>query len=74
MMNIVFTMLQEILLSILGRIAFKSIAERFMTRLFIYALKKLESYSSNDVVEGTANDLINQLKGKKLAVIDKLGK
>ena len=74
MFSIVLTMMKEILLSIAGRIAFKSIAERFATRLIIYGLKKLESYPSNDVVKGTADDLIKQLQGKKLAVIDKEAK
>jgi hypothetical protein len=38
--------------------------------LVIFGLKKLESYSTNQVVDATVNDIINSLKGKGLKVID----
>ena len=72
MVNIAFTMLQEIMMSIIGKIAFKAIGERFATRLVIYGLEKLKTYSSNDVVDDTIVDVVNQLKGKKLKVVDEL--
>ena len=63
-------MLKEILLSMVAKVAFKAVAERFATRLVVYGLEKLESYSTNYVVKDTVNDIKNQLKGKGLKVID----
>jgi hypothetical protein len=53
-----------------AKVAFKAVAERFATRLVVYGLEKLESYSTNYVVKDTVNDIKNQLKGKGLKVID----
>ena len=70
MINIAFVLLKEILLSMIAKVAFKAVAERFATRLVVYGLEKLESYSTNYVVKDTVNDIKNQLKGKGLKVID----
>jgi hypothetical protein len=70
MINIAFVLLKEILLSMVAKVAFKAVAERFATRLVVYGLEKLESYSTNYVVKDTVNDIKNQLKGKGLKVID----
>ena len=70
MINIAFVLLKEILLSMVAKVAFKAVAERFDTRLVVYGLEKLESYSTNYVVKDTVNDIKNQLKGKGLKVID----
>ena len=70
MVGIAFTLLKEILLSIVGRVAFKAIAERFFTRFLIYSAVKLEEYSTNDVVDGFARDIQDSLRGKKLRAID----
>lgn len=72
MINIMFTMLKEILLSLIGKIAFKAIGERFATRLVIFGLNQLKSYSTNDVVQETVDDIIASLKGKRLKVADEL--
>ena len=73
MVGILFTMLKEIFLSLVAKIAFKAVLERFSTRLVIYGLEKLKNYSSNEVVDETVQDVINQLKGKGLKVVDELG-
>ena len=73
MTSILFTMLKEIFLSLVAKIAFKTVLERFATRLVVYGLNKLRDYSENEVVDSTVDDVINQLKGKKLKVIDELG-
>jgi hypothetical protein len=70
MINIVFTLVKEMLLSMVGRVMGKAIMERFATRLVIYGLNKLKDYSTNDVVDETVQDIIDKLKGKKLKVID----
>ena len=73
MTTIAYSLLRETFLSLAGKLAFRVLAERFMTRLVIYGLEKLRSYSTNEVVEGTVQDIISQLKGKKLKVVDELG-
>ena len=70
MVGIAFTMLKEILFGLVGQIAFKVIAERFDTRLVIYGLNKLKEKSTNDVIDDTVSDIIGQLKGKKLKVVE----
>jgi len=72
MTTILFTALKEIFLSLLAKIAFKAVGERFATRLVVYGLNKLKDYSTNEVVDETVDDVINQLKGKKLQVIEQL--
>ena len=73
MTTILFTMLKEIFLSLFAKIAFKVVLERFSTRLVIYGLEKLKGYSTNEVVDETVQDVISQLKGKGLKVVDDLG-
>lgn len=73
MVNILFTMLKEIFLSLIAKVAFKVVLERFSTRLVIYGLEKLKNYSTNEVVDETVQDVINQLKGKGLKVVEDLG-
>ena len=73
MVGILFSILKETLFALVAKIAFKAVAERFATRLVIYGLEKLKDYSTNDVVDGTVQDIVNQLKGKRLKVMDELG-
>lgn len=70
MTSILFNLLKETFLALIAKIAFRTIAERFMTRLVIYGLQKLKAYSENDVVDETVQDIIDQLKGKRLKVVD----
>ena len=73
MTTIAYSLLRETFLSLVGKLAFRVLAERFMTRLVVYGLEKLRGYTTNEVVEETVTDIISQLKGKKLKVIDELG-
>ena len=70
MVGIIYSLLKEATLSILGKVAWKAIFERFYTRLVIYGLNKIKDMSSNDVVDETVDDIINSLKGKRLKVIE----
>lgn len=72
MITILFTMLKEIFLSLVAQIAFKVVLERFSTRLVIYGLNQLKDYSTNEVVDETVQDIISQLRNKKLKVVDDL--
>ena len=60
---------KDILMGLLLKVAFKPILERFVTRLVIAGLKSLAKWSTNDVLEKTVEDIIDQLDGKKLKVI-----
>ena len=69
MVSIIFVMIKEILLSMVARVAFKAVAERFATRLVVYGLKKLESYSTNEVTTGLVQDILASLEGKGLKAL-----
>ena len=73
MTTIAYSLLREVFLSLVGKLTFRVLAERFATRLVIYGLEKLRSYSTNDLVEETVQDVMSQLKGKRLKVIEELG-
>jgi hypothetical protein len=70
MTSVLYVLLKEMVLSMAGKVMWGAVAERFATRLVVYGLEKLESYSTNYVVKDTVNDIKNQLKGKGLKVID----
>ena len=72
MISILFTALKEIFLSLLAKVAFKAVGERFATRLVVYGLDKIKDYSDNDVVDETVDDIVISLTGKRLKVIDEL--
>lgn len=70
MVTVVWVLIQEIFLGMIGKVAGKVVAERFATRLVVYGLNKLKDNSENTVVQETVDDVINKLKGNKLSVID----
>ena len=61
--------LKETILSLLGRVMWKAIAERMATRLVVYGLKKLEGYSTNEVTSGLVQDILASLEGKGLKAL-----
>ena len=71
MASIAWNLIKEVLLAIAGRIAFKAILERFVTRVIIQGLRWLSKLSSNDVVDQTVQDIISQLRGKRLTEADR---
>lgn len=72
MNSILISILKETVLALFAKITFKTLAERFATRLVIYGLGKLKDYSTNEVVDSTVEDIIRQLQGKRLRVVDDL--
>jgi hypothetical protein len=68
--SILAPLFKEVGLAMIGKLFGKVIVERFMTRVVVYGLSKLKSYSTNDVVDATVDDVIALLKNKKLKVID----
>jgi len=67
---ILFTLIKETTLTMLGRVAWSTIFERFYTRLVVTGLEKLESMSTNDLERDTVHDVLVSLQGKKLKVIE----
>lgn len=70
MHKIIWLVLKETLLAMVAKVAWKAVAERFLTRLVIYGLEKLRDMSTNDVLQTTVNDIITSLQGKRLVVAD----
>ena len=64
--------LKETFMALAGKIAFKAILERAITRVVIKGLEKLASMSTNTVAKDTVQDIVDSLRGKKLKVIDEL--
>jgi len=69
MTQILYMVLKETILSLLGRVIWKAIAERMATRLVVYGLKKLEGYSTNEVTSGLVKDILASLEGKGLKAL-----
>ena len=69
MTQILYMVLKETILSLLGRVMWKAIAERMATRLVVYGLKKLEGYSTNEVTSGLVKDILASLEGKGLMAL-----
>lgn len=67
---IILLAIKEMLLSLVAKVAWKAVAERFVTRGVIWGLKKLRDMSTNDVLDDTLTDIITSLSGKRLHVIE----
>ena len=69
MTGILMLILKETFLSLIGRIAFKAIAERAITRVVVKGLKKLSTMTGNDVTDDIVKDILASLEGKKLKAL-----
>ena len=69
MTNILYMLIKEMVLSMIGKVMWKAIAERLATRLVVYGLKKLEGYSTNEVTSGLVKDILASLEGKGLKAL-----
>jgi len=69
MTNILYMLIKEMVLSMIGKVMWKAIAERLATRLVVYGLKKLEGYSTNEVTSGLVQDILASLEGKGLKAL-----
>ena len=72
MTPILINILKEATLSMIGKISWDVVFERFYTRAVVHGLNKIKDMETNEVVDDTVEDIINELKGKKLKVIDEL--
>jgi hypothetical protein len=73
MTSVLIKLLKETFMTLLGRLTFQVLVERFATRLVVYGLEKIQAQATNDVTKDTVQDVLNQLQGKKLKVIEGLG-
>ena len=69
MTQILYMLIKEMVLSMIGKVMWKAIAERLATRLVVYGLKKLEGYSTNEVTSGLVQDILASLEGKGLKAL-----
>lgn len=56
----------ELLTSLIAKITWEVVLERFATRLVIWGLETLKGLTTNDVVQGTVEDILQSLQGKRL--------
>ena len=70
---IIGSLLYETITIMITKIAWGTIAERFFTRLALYCLEKLKKRLTNELSQKTIDDFIQNLKGKRLKVIDDIG-
>ena len=61
--------LWEVLKGIALKITWKVVLERFATRSVVWGLETLKKLTTNDVVQGTVDDVIASLQGKGLKEI-----
>ena len=71
MIAIAATFLKELAWAIFAKLSFKVLVERFASRLLVWCLEKLKSGTENKLVDETVDDVLVQLSGKKLPVIEK---
>ncbi|WP_281222118.1 hypothetical protein [Photobacterium sanguinicancri] len=63
--------LLEVLKGLFLQIGWKIILERFATRAVVWGLETLKNLTTNDVVQGTVDDVIASLQGKRLLEVPK---
>lgn len=70
MINAALMIIVETLKAMLFKIAFKSVLERFITRVVLWGGDKLVLMTSNDLDNQTWADIRAELTGKRLKVAD----
>lgn len=60
----------DVTAAVLGRIRWTVVLERLLTRMLVATLRWIKELSTNDVVDETVDDVIEQLKDKRLAKAD----
>ena len=74
MLGIITLIAKETIMAMVGKIAFKAILERAITRAVTSGLRKLAGMTTNTLAKSTVEDIIDSLKGKKLAAAYSMGK
>ncbi len=64
--GIILTGLMELVKSLFAKITWDIVLERFATRLVIWGLETLKGLTTNDVLQGTVDDILQSLQGKRL--------
>ena len=63
-------MLKQILTNIFSKVDWTIVGERFITDLLITGLRWLANQTSNDVDNATVDNIVGQLKGKRLKQVE----
>lgn len=61
--------LWELLTTLIAKITWDVVLERFATRLVVWGLETLKNLSTNDVLQGTVDDILQSLQGKRLKAL-----
>ncbi|MDW1615055.1 hypothetical protein R7D96_13055 [Vibrio sp. Vb2853] len=64
--GIILTGLIELVKSLFAKITWDIVLERFATRLIVWGLETLKGLTTNDVLQGTVDDILQSLQGKRL--------
>ena len=59
----------ELLMSLVAKITWEVVLERFATRLVVWGLETLKKLSTNDVLNDTVEDILLALQGKRLKAL-----
>lgn len=68
--GLTWKLIADIISAVLGRINWTVVLERLLTRLLVSVLRWIKELSTNDVFDETVDDIISQLKEKRLAKAD----
>lgn len=66
---IIFKLLLDMGKATLFQIGWKIVLERFWSRLVAHGLRKIADMNTNELITETAEDILNDLSGKKLPEI-----
>ena len=66
LLTIALTMLKEAALALVAKLPWKTLVERLLTRVAVWALYKLAGKPTNDLKADTVADFAAALKGKRL--------
>lgn len=68
--GLTWKLIADIISAVVGRINWTVVLERLLTRLLVSVLRWIKELSTNDVFDETVDDIISQLKEKRLAKAD----
>lgn len=70
--GIVLKGLWELITSLIAKITWEVVLERFATRCVVWGLEKLKTLTTNDVLQDTVDDILVLLQGKRLKELPEL--
>jgi len=68
--GLTWKLIADAIAALFGRINWTVVLERLLTRILVSVLRWIKELSTNDVIDETVDDIISQLKEKRLAKAD----